>query len=435
MKRRNGFSLIELLVLVGIVGVLLAILLPAVQVASTQSYVAQCAARLQQYGAATFNYAADNHDYLPPWKEQTYTPLRDNGGGTLGAFGCEFAADYNLVSNPVVASQLRSRWQPALGTGIMRLYCTGYLGSWHWVVPSGPYAGFNCPSAEGLFRLGFGNPTEIVAFTVSQTCNGPLSDPNFFPLRWDPANQGTITPAGHVLNTDYLYNPHWAYINAGAYAAWIITPQGVRANGATQNVLADNQPITCQFAKLSQYNSQLALASDMIYDPASTAHPVGKGHADFNLLYPDGHVQTVQDGYVMQGFNFEDTEGIGRQGNQGSYELGPVDKNGWVMFGKPGNGEPMGDLPVTSDSASIRAVTAAGVGVSTADNCMWLLDDYMDILETEAQGQNPLKNDLFGQWNVRIQAHPLVHRESIYKGWDSGNAMSNKGNNITVDFW
>ena len=434
MKRRNGFSLIELLVLVGIVSVLLAILLPAVQVASTQSYVAQCASRMQQFGAATFNYAADNHDYLPPWKEQTYTPLRERFGGTLGAFGCVPAGVPNIIANPVTDYNLY--WGSALGTNHLRLYCTGYLGSWHWVVPSGPYAGFNCPSREGLFLMGFGTPSQPVPLSIPQTCPGPLYDSNFFPLRWDPANQGTMTPAGNELNTDYLFNPHWAYINTSAFQIWATTPQGFKGLSPPTNVIMDNQPITCQFAKLSQYNSKLALASDMIYDPASTAHPVGKGQADFNLLYPDGHVQTVLDSYVMQGFNFQDSRGVGRQGSQGSFELGPVDKNGWVMFGKPGSGQPIGDLPVTSDSASVGAGIAAGVGVSTADNCMWLLDDYLDILETEAQGQNPLTNDLFGPVPIGLgQAHPLVHREAIYKGWDSGSEFSNKGNKITVNFW
>ena len=65
-SKRRAFTLVELLLTVTIIGVLLALLMPALGAARDQAADLQCQNNLRLLGLGIMNYAAQNHQMYPP---------------------------------------------------------------------------------------------------------------------------------------------------------------------------------------------------------------------------------------------------------------------------------------------------------------------------------------------------------------------------------
>ncbi len=66
-RRQAGFTLVEILTVIGIIAVLTAILFPVLTQARGKARQARCLANMQQIGVAIETYVQDQHGFLPTW--------------------------------------------------------------------------------------------------------------------------------------------------------------------------------------------------------------------------------------------------------------------------------------------------------------------------------------------------------------------------------
>ena len=80
--RRNAFTLVELLVVIAIIGILIALLLPAVQAARESARRSQCTSHLRQLALGCLNYEASQHTFpvlMAGWHRPPHPADQENG--------------------------------------------------------------------------------------------------------------------------------------------------------------------------------------------------------------------------------------------------------------------------------------------------------------------------------------------------------------------
>ena len=231
-----GFTLVELLVVIGIIALLLSILLPTMNRARQSAFTLVCASNQRQLAAATAGYANDQNGWLPVYRPELP------------------AAEANLVNDPILTYRVAYA-DPAEGADAVRPANHGVLFARGYADAAGV---FYCPlqQADVWRQTAYDEPW------LSRGLPG--------------LSNGTEVADGEwLVRSSYHYNPHGA----------AVTVPGVL--NATRRI----------YEKAVRFPAIEPLYMDLLL---GAAYPTQAHDRDslWNLAFIDGHVLGVRDGQV-----------------------------------------------------------------------------------------------------------------------------------------
>ncbi|HSI32037.1 MAG: DUF1559 domain-containing protein [Phycisphaerae bacterium] len=246
-RRRAAFTLVELLVVIGIIALLISILLPALSKAREQAQATTCLSNLRQIGMGMVQYTVDHKGYIPPMAYSNAAPTPGSNRHSWGTI----LVDFGYLTGPRQndSSGAASTADSSDGNSV-----------------------FRCPSGEDFngFNLIWGSPRPSIT-------NG-----------WLKGFWRTVSPeTGNALDIWYVANGSW---NSQAFPMPRIPQDGG----------SPTDPSKWKLHKVTaiRKSSEVWLIADGLYghSPNSQQWGVSARHkkgGTANFVYADGHADTI----------------------------------------------------------------------------------------------------------------------------------------------
>lgn len=157
VRIRNGFTLVELLVVIAIIGILIALLLPAVQAAREAGRRASCTNNLHQIGFGLHNY----HDIrmrLPPGAANNLVPF----GTRTGGFNSEYQWGASWMAYIMPYLELENAYDAARFAEAENFDSPTIRGAIGDIAGGPTFDIYRCPSASLEHETSIGVPGSMV---------------------------------------------------------------------------------------------------------------------------------------------------------------------------------------------------------------------------------------------------------------------------------